>query len=276
MTIAPDKAVDDRPMVGCPSRRHPRETMPPASGGTGPELPPRIADGVQLLGEYAGTGYEQAQYLARRPGGQLVQLSQLLHQVADECDGRRTLEQVAERVSEAYGKPVSPDNVRTLVDRLRPLGVLAAADGTSPEVQESDPLLGLKLRTQLLSPALVRRLAAVVRPVFWPPLVLAVVAALVAVDVWLFFVHGVGVGVRATVEQPVVFLLVAAVVVVSAGAARVRARRRVLLRRGQAGWHGRRHLRRLARLLHRRHRRLPARQAGPAAHRPRRASTSTP
>ena len=46
---------------------------------------------------------------------------------------------------------------------------------------------------------------------------LAVVAGLVAVDVWLFFVHGVGGGLRATVEQPIVFLLVAAVVVVSAG-----------------------------------------------------------
>lgn len=216
MTVAPERPVDERPMVGCPSRRHAR-TAAPAGRAADPEQPPKVADGVQLLGEYAGTGYRTPQYLARRPGGQLVQLSQLLHLVADECDGTRTPEQIAERVSASYGQTVSAENVTTLVDKLRPLGVLAAADGSSPQVEEPDPLLGLKLRSQLLSPSAVRRLAAVVRPLFWPPLVLAVVAGLAAVDVWLFFVHGVGSGLRATVEQPIVFLLVAAVIVVSAG-----------------------------------------------------------
>ena len=42
------------------------------------------------------------------------------------------------------------------------------------------------------------------------------IAGLIAVDVWLFFVHGLGSGIRATVQQPAVFLLVMAVVVVSA------------------------------------------------------------
>jgi len=215
VTLAPDRPVDDRPMAGCPRRR------PPTAAGTGApaavgEPPPQLADGVQLLGEYAGTGYTEPQYLARRPGGQLVQLSRLLHLVADECDGQRSVDDIAGRVSQAYGKQVSADNVRTLVGKLRPLGVLAAPDGSSPQVEESDPLLGLKLRSQLLGPAAVRRVARLARPLFWPPLVLAVIAGLVAVDVWLFFVHGVGDGLRATVQQPVVFLLVAAVIVASA------------------------------------------------------------
>jgi putative peptide zinc metalloprotease protein len=195
VTLATDRSVDDRPMVGCPSRRFRPESSRSRSGvPAGADDAPRLAEGVQLLGEYAGTGYKQAQYLARRPGGQLVQLSELLHRVADECDGASSYEQIAERVSASYGKTVSADNVRTLVGKLRPLGVLAAGDGSSPEVQESDPLLGLKLRAQLLAPRTVRRLAAVVRPVFWPPLVLAVIGGLLAVDVWLFFVHGVGQG----------------------------------------------------------------------------------
>jgi putative peptide zinc metalloprotease protein len=213
VTLAPERPVDDRPVLGCPRRRHPATT---SSRQVRDDRPPRLADGVQLLGTYAGTGYEQEQYLARRPGGQLVQLSELLHLVAEACDGTRTPEQVAEQVSRSYGRTVTADNVRTLVDKLRPLGVLAAADGSSPRVEETDPLLGLSLRRQLLGPPTVRRVAALARPLFWPPLVAAVVAGLVAVDVWLFFVHGVGDGLRATVQQPVVFLLVAAVVVLSA------------------------------------------------------------
>ena len=209
MTVAPERPADTHTLIGCPSRRHQRTPRDQ-------ERPPRLAEGVQLLGEYAGTGYETPQHLARRPGGQLVQLSQLLHQVADACDGTSDVDEIAQRVTASYGKTVTPDNVRVLIDKLRPLGVLAAADGSSPHVQEADPLLGLSLRRQLLSPTAVRRLAALVRPVFWPPLVLAVVAGLVAVDWWLLFVHGVGAGLRSTVEQPLVFLLVAAVIVVSA------------------------------------------------------------
>lgn len=210
MTVAAERPVTaDRPMAGCPRRRE-RTSVDGAA-------PPQIAEGVQLLGEYAGSGYEQPQYLARRPGGQLVQLSRLLHLVADACDGSSSYEEIAQRVSETFGKTVSADNVRTLVQgKLRPLGVLAAADGTSPPVQESDPLLGLKLRTQLLRPRAVQRLAAISGPMFWPPVVVAVVAGLAAVDMWLFFVHGVGGGLRESVQQPVVFLLVAAVVAVSA------------------------------------------------------------
>jgi putative peptide zinc metalloprotease protein len=210
LTLAPEqpRAEQDVPFVGCPRRRGGPPPAPAADR-------PRLADGVQLLGEYAGTGYVEPQHLARRPNGQLVQLSQLLHLVAEECDGSRDHAQIAERVSQSYGKTVSADNVATLVDKLRPLGVLAGRDGSNPDVQKSDPLLGLKLRTQLLPPSVVRVVAKLAQPLFWPPVVVAVVAALVAVDVWLFFVHGLGQGLRATVQQPAVFLLVFGVIIVA-------------------------------------------------------------
>ncbi|MGB8649142.1 MAG: hypothetical protein WCD35_00630, partial [Mycobacteriales bacterium] len=209
MTLAPEREAATV-VAGCPRRRS-------AAPAVEADDRPRLAEGVHLLGEYAGTGYVEPQYLAAR-GHTQVQLSRLLHLVAEECDGGSSYEQVAERVSLQWGKTVSADNVRTLVDdKLRPLGILAARDGSSPDVPEADPLLGLKLRRQLLPPALVQRLAAVARPLFWPPVVVAVVAGLVALDGWLFFVHGLGQGLRATVHQPAVFLLVAAVVVVSAG-----------------------------------------------------------
>jgi putative peptide zinc metalloprotease protein len=197
-------------MTGCPRRRA------NVSEATGDDRP-RLADGVRLLGEYAGTGYVEPQYLAVREGGQQIQLSMLLHLVADECDGHRSYEEIAERVTTNYGKTVSADNVRTLVDdKLRPLGVLAGADGSSPDVPDSDPLLGLKLRRQLLPPSAVRALAKLATPVFWPPVVLAVLAALAFVDYWLFFVHGLGQGLRSSVQHPAVFLLVIGVVVLAA------------------------------------------------------------
>jgi putative peptide zinc metalloprotease protein len=178
---------------------------------------PRLAEGVRLLGEYAGAGYVEPQYLAVRGGGKQVQLSELLRLVADQCDGQSSYAEIARRVSDGYGKTVSSDNVRTLVhDKLRPLGVLADTAGNSPEVEESDPLLGLKLRRQVLRPGTVRALARLASPAFWPPVVLAVLAGLAFVDYWLFFVHGLGQGLRVSVQHPAVFLLVVGVVVVSA------------------------------------------------------------
>ncbi|MCU1591957.1 MAG: hypothetical protein JWP11_3213 [Frankiales bacterium] len=213
VTLAPERPTETRPLAGCPRRRPTGSSVaPPAADDR-----PRLADGVHLLGEYAGTGYVEPQYLAARTGGQQIQLSKLLHLVADECDGTSSYDDIARRVSESYGKSVSADNVRTLVDdKLRPLGVLADPAGNSPEVEESDPLLGLKLRREVLHPRTVQALAKLATPVFWPPMVLAVLGALAFVDYWLFFVHGLGQGLRASVQHPAVFLLVVGVVVVSA------------------------------------------------------------
>src|SRR6478735_6594372 len=166
-------------MTGCPRRRaHQTSRSVPspdsAAGVADPQVgatdPPRLAEGVQLLGEYAGTGYREPQYVARRPGGQMVQLSRLLHLIAEQCDGSTREDDIAERVSGSYGKPVSADNVHTLIEgKLRPLGVLAASDGSSPPVETSDPLLALKLRTQLLRPGAVGVLARSARPCSNPP-----------------------------------------------------------------------------------------------------------
>jgi putative peptide zinc metalloprotease protein len=214
VTIAPERPTDARPLAGCPRRR-------PAGASPSPSSPaedrPRLADGIRLLGEYAGSGYKEPQYLAARDAGQQIQLSQLLHLVAEECDGQSSYDDIAGRVSQTYGKTVSADNVRALVDdKLRPLGVLVDAAGRSPQVEESDPLLGLKLRREVLRPRTVRALARLATPVFWPPVVLAVLAGLAFADYWLFFVHGLGQGLRASVQHPAVFLLVIGVVVVSA------------------------------------------------------------
>lgn len=181
-----------------------------------PYQQPRLAEGVVLLGELEGSGYRKPHYLARRSNGSLVQLSHLLYLTADACDGRRTVEQVAAVVSDRFGRAVSGDNVRTLLDRLRPLGVLAGPDGTSPELSVSDPLLGLKYRATVVPARWTPRIARLMHPLFWPAIIVLAGAALVAFDGWLFFVHGLGSSLRASVEAPLVFLLVAGLIVASA------------------------------------------------------------
>ena len=112
---------------------------------------PRLAEGIELIGEYEGSGFKEAPYIARRGDGQTIQLTQLLHLVAEQCDGQRDDREIARLVSEEFGRKVSAGNVEFLVERkLRPLGVLAEADGSSPEIAKPDQLLALKFRTALV------------------------------------------------------------------------------------------------------------------------------
>ena len=226
MTIAPDRTpgadAQDVPAQAqrSPWRGHGRGAAPPRSSST-PDGPasdrPVLADGVELVGEYEGSGYKEPHHLARRPNGALVQLTDLLHLVASHADGQRSLADIAGAVSAEFGKTVSEDNVRALVeDKLRPLGVLAAADGTSPDVQPPDPLLGLKFRCTLLTARATRVVTTLFTPLFAPFLVVAVLAGLAAFDIWLFFVHGLADSLRQTVQKPIIFLFVIACVVVSA------------------------------------------------------------
>src|SRR5437868_9413846 len=65
---------------------------------------PRLADGVELIGKYEGSGFKDPPYLARRADGQVVQLPELLFLVLEQVDGRTGYDEIAERVSEAFGR----------------------------------------------------------------------------------------------------------------------------------------------------------------------------
>src|SRR3954454_10757422 len=185
---------------------------------TPPTEKPRLARGIDLIGKYEGSGFKEAPYIARRADGQVVQLAPLLYLIAELSDGNRTNEEIAAAASEAIKRGVSADNIRQLVDeRLRPLGVIAGADGAQPELQKLDPMLALKFRAAVVPPGAVAAVTRVFRPLFFPPVIVAVLAALVALDVWLFAYHGVAQSLRQTLYAPALLVLMLGLVVISAG-----------------------------------------------------------
>jgi putative peptide zinc metalloprotease protein len=190
-------------------------TLLPADS-SGPGGTPRLADGVELLGEYKDSGYSQPPSLVRRADGQVIQMSPLLYQVTCRIDGRRDPAAIAELVSHDLGRSLSADQVHHLITaKLIPLGVVAAA-GVQVALPKANPLLSLRARGTLLSERAANAAAALFRPLFRWPVVAAVVGSVLAVDYWLFAVHGLGAGLRQALRDPVDLLVVAGLTVVSA------------------------------------------------------------
>ena len=177
-----------------------------------------VADGVELLGEVPGSGYRRPPALARRADGQVISLTPLLQQVMLAVDGRATVADVAERVSESSGRLVRPDGVRRLVGAtLRPLGLLRRADGNEPELRRADPLLALRFRRVVTDPAVTRRLTEPFSVLFHPLVVAPVVLAFGAISAWVFFSQGLAAATAQAFDNPALFLAVVAVTVLSAG-----------------------------------------------------------
>jgi putative peptide zinc metalloprotease protein len=207
------------------SRRRTRQpaTATPDGGGSDGRPPrslgasPRLADGIELIGKYEGSGFKDEPYIARRADGQVVQLPELLYLVAEEADGRTDCATIAERVSARFGRGLEGEDVQLLVEKkLRPLGVLASADGSSPKLEKADPMLALRFRVAVIPPGAVRAITDLFKFLFLPAIVLAVIAGLVAADWWLFFSHGVAGSVRQIVYNPVLVVIVLGLLTLSA------------------------------------------------------------
>ncbi|MGN6299948.1 MAG: hypothetical protein ACTHN8_02530 [Angustibacter sp.] len=198
---------------------------PGGSGGLSSPSPgpvtddrPARADGVELIGQMAGSGYREPPSLARRADGQTLQLTPLLYLVLDAVDGSRSYDEVAASVSATYGRTVSADNVRQLVDgKLRPLGLVARADGTQPELKRSNPLLALRMKYAVTDPERTRRITDPFGRLFHPLVVALVLAAFGAVGWWVLFRKGLASATYEAFDTPALLLLVFAVTVLSAG-----------------------------------------------------------
>ncbi|WP_448639880.1 hypothetical protein [Geodermatophilus sp. URMC 63] len=160
-----------------------------------PGAPPRLAPGTELLGEYRDSAYEDPRFIIRRVDGQVMQVPRLLYRLAGSLDGRDA-EQVAADLSAELDRELTADQVTFLVEqRLRPAGIVAPdhidalvaeAEGGTPQAPvRADPLLALRHRAGVIPASVTWRIAGFFRPLFTRPVWLAVVAALLAVDVWM-------------------------------------------------------------------------------------------
>lgn len=192
----------------------PAGAVPPA-----PARPvPARAAGLQLIGEMRGSGYRNPPALVRRADGQTLQLTPLLYQVLAAVDGERDEAAIASHVAVETGRAIAPEDVHHLIEeKLRPLGVLLAADGSTPQVRKGNPLLALRFRWVVSNPAVTRRITAPFAALFWPPVLIAAVIAFVLVVKWVLFDHGLAFAASEAFRRPGLLLLVFAVTLVSAG-----------------------------------------------------------
>ena len=187
---------------------------------------PRLAEGVELIGEYQGSGFREPRYIVRRADGQVIQLPRLLYLLAASLDGRRNQEQVADVLSAEFGKVVQAEQVAYLIDnRLRPAGIVVAdpqAAETDVPVEpavQPDPLLALKFRVGVVPERVVWRIAGLFGPMFWPPVILAMLAGFIGLDALILAQGGLGQIVPsalALIYQPTLTLLVLALLLLSA------------------------------------------------------------
>ena len=178
--------------------------------------PPRLADGVELLGEVKDSGFANPPALVRQADGQMIQLSRLLYLVACRIDGTRAPEVIADLVSGDLGRSLSASQVSYVItDKLAPLGVLAG-EAAQAGLPTASPLLALRARATLLPAAAANLAGALFRPLFCWPAVVAVIAGGGVMDYWLFVLHGLSGAYRQVLADPVDLLLVAALSVASA------------------------------------------------------------
>ena len=238
---------------------------------TGSQVP-RLAPGVESLGEYQGSGLAVVTYLARHPSGQVVQLSRLLHLVLTGIDGRRTVAEIAEQVTAVFGRTVSVGNIEYLVaSKLAPLGLLERGEarpggsrGRSAELRAAGAEVALHPDSRGGRAVPRAPVQAAVQPVRrgrgagLPDRV-----GYVAVPQWPghrgLRVRGIAPAVGAGGARPDPALH---------AVPRVRPRRRLPLRRGASRCHRHGLLRDVAGVLHQRHRHLPAGTGRPGPHRP--------
>lgn len=154
------------------------------------------------------SAFKNPPWLAEREGAGYVQLTELLYRIAERCDGRHTLEEIARQVSEATGRGVSAANVRQLVTtQLLAKGLVQTADGRVVGGQGgARSLRALNLWMRMIGPELLEGPARLLQWLFWPP-ALALVLALAAGGIgWLLLVHGLAASARGVLYQPALLL----------------------------------------------------------------------
>ncbi|HMG43341.1 MAG TPA: hypothetical protein VK611_18575 [Acidimicrobiales bacterium] len=189
-------------------------TAPVDLGGERLEL----ADGVELLGKYQGSGFRTPSYLVKRSDGQVIQVTELIYLVATCLAAGYHLHQVAARITGELDRSVSVENVAYLVNqKLRPAGLIRSVEGATPPSPRASALLTLRMRVPLVPARLHGVVTRALLPLFRAPVVVAGLAGLLALDAWLVLAKRDEIthGVREIIYHPLLVLLITGLTLVA-------------------------------------------------------------
>jgi putative peptide zinc metalloprotease protein len=202
--------------------------VPPATAQAGRRLeppprrsefegPPERAEGIELMGELAGSGYRQPPALARRADGQLVKLTPLLHHLVQSIDGQRTHDELGAELSRRIGKRATARDVKYLIERkLRPLGLVRGVDGRQPPLRRANPLLAVKPRIVVSRREWTNRLTTPFVWLFSPVVVVPMLVAFALVTGWLITDKGLAGAIHQAFYNPGLLLVVWGLVLLAA------------------------------------------------------------
>jgi putative peptide zinc metalloprotease protein len=197
-------------MAGPDGARHPQVA--------GVSDPPKPAPNLHFAGQMKDGAFEGKQFLVERDG-QFIQLSELLLLTLAHVDGKRSIEEIAKGVSMKAFRQVTPDNVRALLAKLVPLGLVAGADGSLvPSARERalrSPMQ-VQLKMAVIPPAVTNAITGFFKVLYFPPILVLVLAAAAIAHAWLYLIHGVGKSVHDVLYSPGLILILFVAFVLSA------------------------------------------------------------
>ena len=133
---------------------------------------------------------------------------------------QRNLEEIAAALSEKIDRAVTADNVRQLIGgKLIPLGIVVGADGkvagadAAGEGMARSPLK-INMKTKVLPRGLITPATKVLKILFFPPILIAMLLVCFAAQGWLFVVHGIAGSIHEAVYKPWLTLVLLGVIVV--------------------------------------------------------------
>jgi putative peptide zinc metalloprotease protein len=170
---------------------------------------------VELLGDVHGSGYKEGAALVRRADGQMVQLGPLMYAVLAEADGRRSLTELADALSERFGRRFDETHVRRLAEKLAAQGLLSGTEHRAPP--RRNPLLALRWKVLVTNPQTTRRLTAPFAFLFRPWVMWPVLACFVGVFWFVLVRKGISSATAQAFHSPGLLLLVFVLAVASAG-----------------------------------------------------------
>jgi putative peptide zinc metalloprotease protein len=187
--------------------------------GTAELVVPRRASGVVPVGQLHDGGFVEQQWLLRRDE-RFVQVSELLYRVVELVDGLRSTDEIASDLTATTKWEVTGEDVARIIERkLAPLGLVdhpdwvqATSSGPAPS-----PLL-VNARLRIIGPGLIERVARAGQHLFSPPALSALLALVLASQLWLFTEGQPGVAMQQLISTPLSLPLLAGLLLL-AGAA---------------------------------------------------------